>query len=310
MAQFGSTLKELSNMYAKKQPKQVDSITESAPILEIVPFEEASHGLWNVYENVSDVQGAGFVDMDAPLPTLGASSDLLRVNLSVMGGVIECPEDKAKMSGGKEKYFAKKMPLITKHSGMTTEVAIMYNFFRKFAIDNNLVVNAGGNTNANYSITAVRFESGVTTGLYSPEGFKQGAMLHTMALNGGNLYESQGKHGVAAGTHVYGIRLKGYFGIQIASKRNVRSIVNIDDSNVPTEMMMDDLLADVRADEGNTYLFCHRKCRNKLNKYKGDRLEMRVNEKHFSRSLTHWDDVPFMHSYNLMEGTEQKVTVP
>ena len=65
------TLKELSVLFAKKQPKQVESITEDSPILDMIPFEEASHELWNVYEDATEITGAGFVDLDAPLPTVG-----------------------------------------------------------------------------------------------------------------------------------------------------------------------------------------------------------------------------------------------
>lgn len=179
------TLKELSIMYAKKQPKMVDAITEKTPILDMIPFDEASHGLWNMYEEVESVTGAGFVDMDEPLPTLAVASELKKLDLSIMGGEIECGEDKAKMFGGKAKYFAKKMSIVLKESGVTTEVAILYDNIRQYCIDNSLLIDATGSADTCYTILAVRFEEGVTGGLYSPEGFKQGAMLHTLPINGG-----------------------------------------------------------------------------------------------------------------------------
>ena len=64
------TLRELSVEYAKKQPKMVDTILEETPILDIIPFEPASHGLWNVHETIESITGAGFVEMDQVLPTL------------------------------------------------------------------------------------------------------------------------------------------------------------------------------------------------------------------------------------------------
>lgn len=305
MALFGSTLKELSNKYAKKQPKQVNKILEMAPILDIWPFMEASHGLWNVYEEETSVVGPGFVDMDAVLPEIGADSDLKKIDLSIMGGKIFVPETKAKMMGGREAYFAKKLPSINKKAGMSTEVALLYNNIRRHCLLNSgRAVSCGGSSNTNYSMLFVRFEEGVTTGLYSPDGFKQGAMLDTKAINGGALYEDPTTKVLG-----YGLRQIGYFGMQIADPRTIFALVNIDASNRPTEDQIDDALANVRADEGNTYIFCHRKCRNLLNQYKEDRLEVRVNEKHFSRSFTHWDEVPFMHSYNIYEGTEANATV-
>ena len=85
---MGKTLRELTSAFARTQPQQVDSLTEEAPILNVIPFQQASHGLWNMYEDVTDVQGAGWVSMNAPLP--GAkSSQLRKVDLSILGGEID-----------------------------------------------------------------------------------------------------------------------------------------------------------------------------------------------------------------------------
>jgi len=297
------TLRELSIEYAKKQPKQVDAITEKCPILDIIPFEEASHGLWNMYEEVESVTGAGFVDMDEALPTLAVASELKKLDLSIMGGVMECGEDKAKMFGSKEKYFAKKMPVVLKESGVTTEVAILYDNIRQYCIDNSLLVDAAGTENTCYTILAVRFESGVTGGLYSPEGFKQGAMLHTLPINGGNLYKN------ASSILVYGLRLKGYFAFQIADPKTVRAIVNIYSGKIPTAAQIDDAIADVRGDPSNTFLFMHHKCRSLLNTYKSSALKMSAKDEDYDTRFERWNGIPIVRSYNFLDGTEEAITV-
>lgn len=81
---MGKTLKELAAAFASRQPQQVDGLTEEAPILGIIPFHEASHGLWNMYEDVTEVQGAGWVAMNAPLPGVEVTSDLRKVDLSCL----------------------------------------------------------------------------------------------------------------------------------------------------------------------------------------------------------------------------------
>jgi hypothetical protein len=96
------TLDELSILYAKKQPKMVDNLLEDSPILKIIDFVEASHDLWNAYEEVLSVDAAGFVDLNAKLPTLSAKTKVEQVDLAVMGGEIEVPEDKAQVFGGRE----------------------------------------------------------------------------------------------------------------------------------------------------------------------------------------------------------------
>jgi hypothetical protein len=298
----GLTLKELSVLYAKKQPKMVDDILEETPILEMIPFEEASHGLWNMYEEVIDITGAGFVEIDAPLPPIGMMSDLKKLDLAIMGGLMEVGEDKAKLFGGKEKYFGKKMPKILSQSGVDTEVAFLYNHIRKFCIDNGLYTDSTGTEDTCYSILVVRFESGVTTGIYSPEGFKQGAMLHTFPINGGNLYLDSN------GVLVYGLRIKGYFGFQIASPKTVHAIVNIYAGKIPTEAQIDNAIAEVRGRPGNTYMFMHHKCRNLLYGYKEDALQMGTKDKDMDRQIDKWNGIPIICSYNFLDGTEEAVS--
>jgi len=299
------TLKELSILYAKKQPKWVEYLIEECPFLDIVPFSEASHGLWHVYEEVESVTGADWAAMNAPLTTVDVTSELKKLDLNIMGGQMECPEDKAKLFGGKEKYFARKIPTVLKKSGMTAEARILYENLRQYAIDqgeNINVLDAGGSTNACYSIVAVRFEPDVVGGLYSPDGFKQGAMLDTMPISGGNLYLNSG------GVLVYGVRLKAYFGFQIASPRNVAVIVNIQSGNKPTEAQMDDLVNMVRGTPANTKLVLHPKCLTFLNAYKEDALQVNVRDKDMDRRIKAWNGIPFLETYNMLDGTEDAVT--
>lgn len=299
------TLKELSDEYAKKQPKQVDAITEDAPIMKIIPFEAASHPLWNMAEVTTDVTGAGWVEMNAPLPVVDAATNLQKVDLAILGGEMEVPEDTAKMFGGKEKYFAKKQPKVLRKSGATAEQRIYYDNWRKYALDNGKAITAGG-TGAGYSLMAVRFVSGEHCGLYSPEGFSNGAMMDVQAINGGNIYKALS--GIYQGVLVYGVRLKSYLGLQILNPNTVACICNIDATHIPTAMMVDDLLAAVRADSsGKTKLVMHPKVRSWLGTHKGASLNTTVDTKNMDRSLTHWDGTELVTSYNILQGTESNV---
>lgn len=304
---MGTTLKELSQKFARKQPDQVDQLTEEAPVLGVIPFEQASHGLWNMYEEVDDITGAGWVEMNAPLPALDVVGNLRKVDLSILGGEIECPEDTAHLFGGKESYFSRKLPKVIRKSGMSAESRILYDNFRAYALKNKTAIHAGSSNNSNYSILAVRFVSGETCGLYSPECFAQGSLLNTLPINGGNLYKST--TGKCQGVLVHGVRLKSYLGLQIASKKSVAALVNINKDNVPTEAMVDDLLAAVRAVPGSTYLFMHEKARNLLFRYKASALHIVSGGKDMDRQITHWNGVEIVTSYNFLDGTEKAVTV-
>lgn len=301
-----ATLKELSDYYAKKQPHMVDQLTEEAPILARIKFEKASHGLWNAYEETSDVVGAGMVEMNSPLPTVDTASEIKKVDLSIWGGEIEVPEDKTEMFGTKEKYLAKKMPKILRQSGVNTERAIIYNNWRKFALDKKLAIDAGSTTDGCYSIIVVREVPGETIGLYSPEGFKQGAMFDVRALNNGALYKfPEGKYKGVVG---YGVRIKAYFGYQIANKETVGAIVNIQKGKLPSPDMLDDLLANVRATPASTKLYMHTRVLSMLNEHKADKMQVSTDTKNMDRTLTHWNGIEIVTSYNFDKGTEKLVT--
>lgn len=297
MSMYG-TLKEINNHYARKQSLLVDTLTEKAPILDVMPFSPASHGLWNVHEDVRNIASAAFVPLNSPLPAVDVTTDLKKVDLDIMGGQVEAPEDQVRMFGGREAYFAKKLPLLLANAGMAAEMRMYYGNFIPFAVANGTAVSAGGTGNATASVVAVRFEREVTNGLYSPEGWKHEAMLDTTPINGGNLYPLQG--GAFAGVLGYGMRLKGYFGMQIADKRTVGAILNITETAAPTVRQIDDLLADVRATPKDTFLFMHVKTKNLLNAYKRDSLHITPENGDYKTSFANWDGIPIVCSYNIL----------
>lgn len=295
------TLKELAVEFSKKQPHQVENLTEKTPILDRVKFEPASHPMWNIAEEVSDVTGGGFVEMDAELDEISVASKMRKVDLTIMGGKMYCGEDKARMFGGKEKYFAKKQPVALKSLGMKAETSIIYNNLRAYALDCGNKLNAGATGNANYCLLAVRWERGETCGLYSPEGFGQGALINTLSLNGGELYEKDGKL-------VYGVRYKGYFGMQLLNSKTVAGIFNIDATHLPTPKQVDQVLNMVRKD-ANTELYCHPDVMAMLADVgKGGAFRMGPNDNNVDREIEKWNKVPIITSWNFLTGAEAAVS--
>lgn len=297
------TLAELNNLYAKKQPKMLENLTEETTVLNEIKFQPASHGLWNAYEEVTNFKGSAFVDMNAPLPEMGLDTELKKQDLQIMGGEIFVPEDKAQMFGSAEAYFAKRTPVLLKDAGMTTEKKIIYDNIAKYAKDNKKLVSAGGTGNKGYSMYAFRQIEGENIGLYSPNGFKAGALLDVMKINGGNLYKN------ADGVLGYGIRMKGYFGMQLANPKGVAGIVNIDPEHIPTAEQIDDMLIQARANSANTFIMCHPKVLSLLNKYKGDILRVQTQTNEINRMFAVWNGIRFVTSYNFLDGTEKTVTI-
>ena len=139
---MSSTLKELAIALSKKQEHYVDYLTNESPILDNMRFEASTHGLWNAYEEVSKIDGAGFVDINQPLPEMEVDSSLKKIDLSILGGEIFVPEDKAAVIGVSE-YFSKKIPILLKHAGETAEKKIIYDNFIPYAVGNGKAVSAG-----------------------------------------------------------------------------------------------------------------------------------------------------------------------
>ena len=166
--------------------------------------------------------------------------------------------------------------------------------------------------NKGFTLLACRYVSGETTGLYSPEGFTNGALLDAEVINGGNLYNI-----ATSGPEIlgYGLRLKNYFGFMIANPDTVSALVNINiplgtstGRKIPTAMQMDDLLDLVKVDS-NTFLYCHPRVLTGLREIKNGVLEMKPNDTNMNRSIYAWEGVPIITSYNFDKGTELDVTV-
>lgn len=296
------TLQEIAAQYAKKQPQQVDNLTEEAPILGKIPFVEASHELWNVYENIQDISSAGWVEMNAPLPNVAVSSTLQKVDLAILGGELEVPEDTANLFGSHHQYFAKMLPKVLRRSGMSAEKRIIYDNFKKYALAEGYSLNAGGSGTTLSSILAVRFIEGETCGLYSPKCFTKGDILNTTAINNGALYKSTNEH--TKNVLVYGLRMKAYLGIQIANTKSVAAITNINQDALPTETMIDDLLAAVHAQPRNTFLFMHERVRTMLLRYKANSIQIFPEHNDYNRTITHWNGIPIVTSYNFSMNEE------
>lgn len=294
-------LKEIANKFARKQPKMVDDLTEKTPILMNVRWEPASHGLWNVAEKVYDITGPQFVDADAALPTMDTSSDLEKIDLTVLGGEMEVPEDTAQQFGGAAAYFARKQPRLFKQAGMDTERKLYYDNWQAQAIAESAITNATATTGGVYSLGFIRIEEGVNCGLFDPTQFDTGMLLRPAPINNASRYHLRSKTGVIG----YGMTLKGRFGWQNLSNRTVHFILNIQAGKLPTELMIDDAITAVRGTPADTMIVCHPRCYNLVfPPFKSGRLFIPPQEKRYNNQVDNWNGIPILTSYNLYEGTE------
>ncbi len=294
------TLHEIAMKYARKQPGMVDDLTEDSPILDRMKWKAATHGLWNVAEKLTGVTGPAFVKPDAPLPDMNVSSDLVHVDLNIMGGVMEVPSERARKLGGPMKYFADKQPTILKKCGMDTEVQIVKKNWLKAAIDEGNAIDAGGQSTG-WFILAVRFDDQVNVGLYDPQQFDSGRLLKITYPYGGQEHYLHGAD--YEGVLGYSVVYRGNFGWQILdAKRTCAAIVNIDETHAPTVTQIDSMLAQIRAQPGSTHLITSPMGKiYGINPYKTSHVELTNGDTDAKTKIESWGGIDIIVSHNISE---------
>ncbi|MCI6539205.1 MAG: hypothetical protein MR460_03615 [Bilophila wadsworthia] len=298
------TLHEIALDKAKKRPELVDFLTEEAPILKMLKWIPATHGLWNVEEVLDSIQGASFTDLGAPLPSMKAETQLRQTYVNLLGGEVEVSKDKADQFGGAAKYFVRRENAFYKQAGMDTELAIWRDYWRKAALKHKLVTKCGATANA-YTILIVRFDQENNIGIYDPTQFNQGRLLDPEPLNGGSLYHLRSQPGVAG----YGVEYRGRFGWQLLNaERAVFGLVNVDAEHLPTLTQIEDAIAAVRGTATNTYIFGHHKIVQKTFSAIKQADIMYVNgDKDLQTIIGAINGIKIIGSYNLPDGTETAV---
>ncbi len=291
------SLKEIANNYAKKQTKMADQITEKAPILEKLKWEPASHSGWNVAEVMTDVEGAGFTELNAPLKQMSSTTDLVQTPTFNLGGNLEVADDKATMMGGKEKYFADRQERFLNDAGKTTEATLYTNHFLQAAIKAGNTIDAGGTGSTLNTIVIMRMESGTNNGIYDPKQFQHGRLLNIRPINNGALYNLMSRPNVLG----WGVSYLGRFGWQnVDPARTVAAIVNISDTKPASITMLDDALDKVRSAGSDTLIMGNSRLLGTLfSEKKAEVLQVNSGETALNTLVRVYNDVPICRSYNI-----------
>lgn len=303
------TLHELAVKFAKKQPGMVDALTEDAPVLNHISWKQASHGLWHNAEILTDIEGPGFIEFDAPIPVMSTSSDLVRTDLHMLAGGMEVPTQRALKFGGPQKYFADKQDVILREAGMKTEVKLVMDNWLSAAqyVNKHKTEAAAGLRNAGgkgpgWFLLAVRMEEQYNCGLFDPGQFEQGRLFKISFPYNGAEHHLKGKNyeGVLGYSIVYRANF-GWLLLPQMAHRCCSAIVNIDEDNLPTPAMIDDMLSEIRAQSGKTFIFCSPKAKtHAINPHKRDVVQMTQAEKDIKTHVDSWNGIPIITSYNIM----------
>lgn len=294
------------------QKEMVDYVTEDAPIFQSTPMEETSDGFQDVFEVLTSTDYIPEQELDAPLQSVDIASKIDQVNLRNWAAKMEVGEDKlATLKLSKEQYFGKKAPKILRETGAKLS-RTTYDAFKNYAVNNQVtggiadrVISAGGSSNTNYSVVAVKYVVNEITGLYSPQAWGNGKVVDIMNLSNGGLYLND--DGVA----VYGTRMKLNSGLKLANPRYVTSIVNIDKAADFTAINLDDKLSQIIEEAyGADVLYMHPTLKRLIGSvFKIDKIQLQNADREVNSLIDAWDGVPIITDYNLLKGTEPNVTL-
>jgi hypothetical protein len=300
--------REYAIKMAPKQAELVDQVTEEAPFLAGMPVQESSHELSNVYEEILSITEADTVDFDAALPAIDASTELKQRDLTKIGGIMHVGQDKAKLLGGPQSYFAGKMPMILRKTGNAIETSLIYNSYRAYAFAQSKLTSLGGASGL-YSILCIKWSPGEMYGLVGKGAFDTGKVFEMEAMSGGAAYELPAAQGGIVG---YGMQMYTYLGTQLANARYIAGLVNctLTGGALPTEAELSNMILDARANPANSWIVMHPRMKRAIGTaYKLGKIEMRNTERDLNYLVDTIDGVPILDTYNMLDGTETAVVI-
>ena len=311
---LNNTWREVAiNNASGAQKAMVDYTTEDAPLFASVPTEPTSDGLQDVYEVLTSADFIPNQELDAPLQMVDTATRLEQTNLGNWACKIEVGEDKLMtMKMSDDAYYAMKTPEILRQTGGKLSRTV-YDQLKAYAYNNQtvegiadrVILAGGAGANDNYSISAVKWVGGQTTGLYNAGGWGNGKVFDVKKLYGGDL--GLNSEGVAC----YSSRIKLNSGLKLANPRYVTSLVNITaDGNLATMGLDDKISQMIEEARGADVLYMHPTLKRLIGSaFKLEKIQLVNADRDINSLVDSWDGVPIITDYNLLKGTEALVTL-
>ena len=298
------------------QKQLVDFISEEAPIVAALPMDAASDGHIDKVPVLTSADSVPMAELDGPLVELGSTSRIEESQLKMWQGIMKIGIDQATNSGKSvAELFAKQAEGIIRQSGGDMSLTL-YEAFRDYAVRNRVVggytdqvIDATGNANTNYSITAVKFVQSDTSGLYNPKFWSNGKIFDVI-----NPYGEQGGLITDVNGNTFAIHariLKLMIGLRLQNYKHVASIVNIDKAaNLKTIDIVDKMTRIAQAARNPDVFMMHPEMQRKLGTQVGfDKMEFNDQVRGITTVVPSLNGIPIIADFNLRNGTEANITI-
>ncbi|MCD4829618.1 MAG: hypothetical protein K8R90_09360 [Candidatus Cloacimonetes bacterium] len=292
----------------------IDSLTNASGILRTMPFQKASHGLFHKFKVKQALPSGGFRAVNGSIVPHTTMDVVRQIDLKILTDIQQ--EDKAiceAYPGGVEKYFADELPAFVEGLGQTAARQLVYGTdadfgdeegfsgLRQYAVDHGNTIDAGGASGSRTTIIAVRWKPGVCTGLFNENAFMDGSLITVNPLNGGQPVMSVVDTATGAVKPIYQALYEAYFGLMVASDRNVAAYIRIQDASgkKPTAGNLDKLIDMVHGSPEDTFLYCNRMGRRLLWELKDSKMMTLGAETDYNRMIERWNGVPVVLDENI-----------
>lgn len=307
------------------QLSYIDMITKDASVLATVPFYPTTHGFFNKFEKLVEVDAIEQMDFDSQFAEIGSKTLLGQTDLGKYGGKMTAGKDfimsmypGMPLKDAATAYFGSKVAKITRATAEALDFALIYNYIRAIAEANSKLQDAGGSDNTNYTALCVRWEEGENCGLFNPakktmQNVTQ--LVETYLNNGGNLGNITKNGSVIPG---FEFILETFFGFQLENTDFISGVKNIDltfDSSTPpveeaplTDVMMDKMIRDAKARASNSFIYMHAAVKDYISrKYATQVTKAEMNFGNYSMNIVEWKGIKIITSENFSDGLESNL---
>lgn len=292
----------------------IAGLIKASGILQTAEFGEAEQGLLDKYPVVTALPTASIRQINGSTAPSRAKEKMDQVDLKLIVADQEYDKDLVERSpGGKELYFAKRLPAFMQSMGQAFSKYAVYGTnstfggvdgfkgFHQFAKSfGNVVAQLGGTTGSRTSIFAVNWQPNMVDFLM-PNGMSFADFLKTEWVNNGNWYKAVTDTTKNESKPVYGMMHTIATALRVAHKYGIAGITQIDATHKPTAMQIDDMLDAVRASQGSTFIYCSRKGKKALKELRYGKQSVDNKDATFMYDIKEWNDIPVVIDDNIRD---------
>jgi len=291
----------------------INGLIKASGILQTAEFNEAEQGLLDKYTVTTALPTASIRQINGSTSPSKAKEKMEQVDLKLIQADQEYDKVLVENSpGGKEAYFAKRLPAFMQAMGQAFSKYAIYGNnstfggvdgfrgFHQFAKSFGNVTGLSGSSGSRTSIFAVNYQP-MAVDFLMPNGASFADFLKTEWANNGNWYKVVTDTATNATKPVYGMVHTILTALRAAHKYSIAAITQIDSTHLPTAMQVDDMLDKVRATSGSTFIYASRNGKKGLKNLRYGKQVVDNADMNFMFDIKDWNGIPVVIDDNIRD---------